>query len=424
MNRSKADVLRQIVLALGASGFTAGMLMIISIIITRVLDVSGRGEVAATVLLPTILMYLGQLGLPSATGYWISVSPEDRDDLVGTARSLAMILSIVLLVVCWYAVSVLPLDISAKTPAFVFSLVIPFRLLSGVDRAILQTDMRANALNFSRVSASLFSLVGVALVVLLGMASVSTMVFAQLGGIVCQALITVGLLGAGARFSFNMGSARKLLSYGIRAHLGTIQPVDTLRIDQLILGLFLSAHALGVYVVAMTFVTVNRLIGTSFGLVAFPVAAKEGQPGKHRMLLSHLVSSALVLTIFTFALEVFFGRNLLHILFDIDDQETYQVMVILVGGSIFMVVRQVVSDIVRGKGAPWLPTVAELVSFGALLLLLVPLWRFGLLGVAWAVTLSAAISLSVLLGCWKYVASSDESENHRRAGSLMERSVS
>jgi O-antigen/teichoic acid export membrane protein len=74
-------------------------------------------------------------------------------------------------------------------------------------------------------------------------------------------------------------------------------------------------------------------------------------------------------------------------------------MRILLVSSLFLSARRVLTDTSRGTGQPGLGTVAEVVAWIALvpgIALLAP--PFGASGVAFAFTISAAISLMVLLG--------------------------
>jgi O-antigen/teichoic acid export membrane protein len=97
------------------------------------------------------------------------------------------------------------------------------------------------------------------------------------------------------------------------------------------------------------------------------------------------------------AVEIAFGRELLRVLFGLESDEGYQVMVVLVIGSVFMVMRQIYSDMLRGFGHPGIPTVSELILAVSLLTFSVLLWQRGLIGISWAVTLSALTSLLAII---------------------------
>ena len=74
-------------------------LVLSSVIIARLLGVDGRGLIAAAVLVPTIVAFAGELGLPTATGYLIGEGRLNRRAVIGTARTLAFGLSAALILV-------------------------------------------------------------------------------------------------------------------------------------------------------------------------------------------------------------------------------------------------------------------------------------------------------------------------------------
>lgn len=168
--------------------------------------------------------------------------------------------------------------------------------------------------------------------------------------------------------------------------------VDALRVDQLILAAFLSTYSLGLYVIAMTFVTANRVIGISLGTVALPLAARTATGERSATGLRALVVATAVLAVIAAALEILLGRWLLRVLFDVEIDEAYSVLAILAAGSIFMNLRQVCSDILRGLGRPGIPSISEVISLAAVCGLALAFWSKGLVGVAWAVTLAAVVS--------------------------------
>ena len=54
-----------------------------------------------------------------------------------------------------------------------------------------------------------------------------------------------------------------------------MSPVELLRIDQAVVGLFLSTASLGLYVVALSFTNLTRFVAQSVGMVAYPHIAAE-----------------------------------------------------------------------------------------------------------------------------------------------------
>src|SRR6185503_12201073 len=107
------------------------------------------------------------------------------------------------------------------------------------------------------------------------------------GGLVIAFAIagTTSLL-CGLRFSQGPGPAtvdrRFLVSFGLRGLLSSISAVDVLRPDQVVLALFLSPSALGLYVVGLSFTNLPYFVAKSIGLITFPWVASRQEEGAAR----------------------------------------------------------------------------------------------------------------------------------------------
>jgi O-antigen/teichoic acid export membrane protein len=128
------SVIRDSVRTLFATGVFLLSLNIIGVLTVRLLGVNGRGEVAAAVLIPTIIANGFVLGIPVATAYLINAKQTDRGTVIGTARTVAVALSLALglisVVICWF----FPVHDSIKVAATVFSFYVPFNIVLTVQQ--------------------------------------------------------------------------------------------------------------------------------------------------------------------------------------------------------------------------------------------------------------------------------------------------
>ena len=77
----------------------------------------------------------------------------------------------------------------------------------------------------------------------------------------------------------------QIVSFGLRSLFGASPPVETFRIDQLLVGLVLPSVALGYYIVALAFTNLTRFIGQSIGMVTYPrVAAADDRKSQLRII--------------------------------------------------------------------------------------------------------------------------------------------
>jgi O-antigen ligase len=191
-------------------------------------------------------------------------------------------------------------------------------------------------------------------------------------------------------------SRRQMLRFGLKALLGTLSPVDAVRLDQAVVGLFLSPVALGYYVVGQAFSVLPRVVAASVGMVAYPQVATERDRHAARRAMWRFFFLGLTLSgLVVVALELMAGE-LISLFFGDDFTEATTIAQILLLASLFMAGRRVLTDGVNGLGYPGYGTVAEITSWILLLpglAILLP-W-FGAEGVALA--LAAAWGASLLL---------------------------
>lgn len=363
-----------------------------SVIIARLLGVEGRGIIATAVVVPTIVAYGGEFGLPVATSYLIAQRPSERASVLGTARMLALGLSVPLVLLSVGLTLALPLAHNERALGLAFSAFVPLNLFQRLHLAVLQVELRMRAYNAVRVLGSLAYVMALAALPFLGAASAGGVIGALLVGNAVWVVLGTALASGRPVLVWDGGVARRLLGYGARSHVGSVSPIDNLRIDQLLLALILPAQVLGLYVTAMTFLTANRMIGTSLGIIAFPVAARTSSPRARKPLLL-LVALALGLGSVAAAGEIVFGRQLLEFVFGDEFRGAYSALVLLALASITMNARGVLADWLRGIGRPGLATLGEVASLAVLLPAFALLWNGRASGVAAAVLAASVISL-------------------------------
>lgn len=383
---------------LATSAFTLVMIGSANVVIGRMLGVEGQGRVAAATLIPMIVAYAGEAGLPVATGYYVNARSNDRRSIISTARCIAVALGLVLTLTALGLIAILSLGPGVRRAAYAFSGFVILNLLYRLHLGILQADFRIRAYNLVRAGGAAVYLAILAVSWLLGWETVLGVIVALLVANVVWCVSAIKLAYQPPTFLYESRIARSLLGYGARAHLGNVSSVDALRIDQLVLVLFLGPRELGLYVAAMTIVTGNRVIGTSIGALCFPIASgsrgdSSGSAGGQFRLMLGLT---LLLSLMVAIPEFLFGASVLTILFGPEFGDGGGVLKVLAIASVFMNLRQVCADYLRGLGRPGIVTVSELVSIVSLALLASVLWDGSVMTVAWAMSLAAAAALAWL----------------------------
>jgi O-antigen/teichoic acid export membrane protein len=288
---------------------------------------------------------------------------------------------------------------SVQTAGLISLAVIPPMLGLDYGLSILQGQQRFGAFNMLRSAAGVFYAVGALVLFILGVGDLvritAVWVLAtSFAGAVALLLSTKGL--SGSNDGRPLPSRFQLISFGLRGLLGTASPIETLRLDQAVVGLFLTPTALGLYVVGVAFSNLPRFLGLSFGVILFPrMAAQHDRRTASRELWQFIalgaIASAAVAAILAGTV-----KQLVPLLFGIEYRGAVEISVILLIGAVFLATRRVLADGARGLGQPMVGTVAEAASWLWLcpaLLLLTPAW--GLVGVSVAFATSSLFSLVV-----------------------------
>ena len=378
-------------------------LLVSGVLAARLLGPEDRGNLALLVLIPIALSQLGNLGLPLALTYQFSKEEVTArgalGHLVRPALSLTAALVAVHVVIVLVLVANRPVDV--QLAAAISLLVIPADTASLYGLAILQGRRDFTAFNVLRLlPAVLYSgLASCAFVLGAGSLPLFALLFAASYALIGAVTLLIALRRSPPRDDPDAPDAGALLRFGVRGLFGSVSPLEALRLDQAIVGLYLSPAALGLYVVGVAFTNLPRFVAQSIGVVAYPHVTAHDDPARARrsmwrfLVLSIAVSAAVIAPLEILAgwtVPAFFGPAF---------APAVPIMQILLVSSLFLSARRVLTDASRGTGQPGLGTVAEIVAWISLVpavAVLAP--EFGPEGVAIAFTISAAISLAVLLG--------------------------
>jgi O-antigen/teichoic acid export membrane protein len=380
-----------------------GSLVISGVLLARLLGPQERGYAALLMLWPIIVSRLGELGLPNATAYYIAREPRSFRHIVGLIRSLA-IRQVPLLVLCHVLVLVAFLTgkPSSVVEAAVLTLVgMPASMAGDYGLTMLQGQQRFRTLNLLRMVNPAVLCTGLLILVAAHRTSL----------VAAVAVLMLALCASGGAFLFaalsfhpahtsGVGtvSSRDLLRFGVHGLLGSTYPVETFRIDQIVVGLFLSPTALGLYVVGIAFTNLPLFISQSLAYIAYPgVAAEIDHSQRRRMMWQFfwLFAAASLATVIVLEATV---ALLIPWFFGLQFAPSIGIARIALVGGLLLGARRILAETLRGAGHPVAGTLAE----AALLVVLIPgliagghYW--GAEGVAGAVALAGLVSLLVLI---------------------------
>lgn len=385
-----------------ATGFAIqSALVVTGPLLARMLGPSGRGYLAALILWPLVITQLGNLGIPSALTYSVARDPSSSRGLarLGLSFALPQALLLTALQGVWLLLILHGDPAEVRTAGWLTLALVPAMLSQQYGLALLQGHLRLRLFNALRLLPWLLYAIGVAALFVFDDHAIVAIVAALL--VAFWASGTTALI-CGIRCS--RGTARPsvgrrfLASFGLRGLLSSFSAVDVLRPDQVVLALFLSPSALGLYVVGLAFTNLPYFIAKSVGLVTFPwVASRREQADARRTMWSLLWLTTGIAVVIVAAMCAA-AQWLVPFFFGSQFSAAVTITYIVLPGTVFLSARRVLSEGLKGRGYPLAGTVGELVSLAWIavaLAIFVPLW--GIIGAAIALTSSYVVSMLLLV---------------------------
>lgn len=370
--------------------------MLGGVLTARMLLPTGKGELAAVILWPSLLAYGGNLGLMDALAFYASEREKDIVRVLASGFVIALPLSGVLVGIGYV---ILPLVWASHGPdaldtARLYLIYIPLNMVALSLTSVLWGRMRLGLFNLLRVFVQVGFVVGIILLYALDQVSVRRFAEASLVANLLTMVIAVGMTGKNHWLGWrpDVQIAKGLLGYGWRVHLGSIASQANLRLDQMLMSIFLPSRELGLYVVAVSVSGIVNLAASTLGIVAFPhIANMASAPGK-RQALGRFVRLGLLLSVLAAVGAFRLTPWLLDMFFTSAYLPAVAMTRVLIVASIPLGLNTLLQAGLKGYGRPLAASQAELLGLGVTgLALWVLLQRYGALGAAWASLLAYSV---------------------------------
>ncbi|MBA3421978.1 MAG: oligosaccharide flippase family protein [Thermoleophilaceae bacterium] len=377
-------------------------LMVSGVLVARMLGVEDRGYLALLMVTQAIISQLGGLGLPISASYFVAREPGGARAIAHSLAGAYLVQALCVVGVHLVAVSLLTRDDPETVwSAGLITLAIgPAWLAHQYGLGLLQGQQRFRPFNLLRLIPVGAYAAGILLLFVVGAGNLILAAVAYSVAWVAAGSVTITIALVGMRHDETAlsPSRREVLRFGLRGLLGSAAPSETFRLDQAVVGLFLSPAALGLYVVGLAFTNLPRFIGQSVGMVAYPRVSSSADSVKARHAVWRFVALAGVLALLVVGVLEILAGWLIPFFFGEEFTPAVPLVRILLIAAAFGSLRWALADAVRGVGLPALGSVAELASWLTLplaLVVLVPL--LGVQGVAFAMVLSAIASVAMLV---------------------------
>ncbi|MGX6446638.1 lipopolysaccharide biosynthesis protein [Patulibacter sp. S7RM1-6] len=395
----------QIAASLGAGIASQGLLLVSGVIAARLLGPADRGHLALIWTIVLTVTLLGSVGLPLAATYAIASRRTDVRGFLSVLGRLPFALTAAMLAASGAAL--VPVVVFTGTPWISAALgmaCVPFIVIVTFGVAFLQGQGAFRALNVTRVLPSAGYAAGLVVLLASGVTTLTavTAVWAASYVVAAGAVSwAVSRQPQEARPEANEHPPyrrRDAVSFGRRALFGSVSPTETFRVDQLLVGVFLSPRDLGIYVAALAFTNLPRFLAQAVGLVAYPaVASMANDPARQWRATWRFTALAAAMSIPVIAVIAALAHPLVTLAFGSEFGAAAAPLRLLLGATLLVSVRRVLTDSMRGLGYPSVGSRAEILSWCVLVPSVVGLaGPFGLMGVSAALVLTYATSLAYL----------------------------
>ena len=376
--------------------------MLGGLLTARLLLPEGKGELTAIILWPSLLAYGGSLGLIEALAFHASDRKKDITHVLSSGLIVTIPLSL-LLVGAGYVM--LPLILASYgldtiETARLYLIYIPLNFVALSLMCILASRLQLTAFNFLRMFVQISFAAGILFLCAFDQISVRWFAEASLAATFLTMMIALGITWKNRWLGWRPDKqiAKTLFAYGWRVHLGAIALQANLRLDQMLMSIFLPSRELGLYVVAVSLSGIVNLSASSLVVVAFPRIANLVSAREKGKALGRYVRLGLLLSLLAAAPAAFFTPWLLHVFFGSAYLPAHAMTRVLIVASIPLSLNILLQSGLKAFGRPLAASQAELlglvVTAVSLCLLLPP---YGALGAAWASLLAySAVGVCLL----------------------------
>jgi O-antigen/teichoic acid export membrane protein len=371
----------------------------ISIILARVLGPDGRGIYIMATLLPSLIVTFGNLGIGPATVYYVARGEFRRQEILGNNVLLSLGIGglgvlVGVFVVLFFHETVFP-GVSSGYLLLALALV-PVEFFFSYVNYMLLGAQRIKEFNYVQIAQSGLFLGAIALALLGLKAGVTGAIISGLFTWVIVDAIVFRLalrIAGGIDLKPNTSYIKRATSYGVQAHLSNILGFLNYRADMFLVNWFLGPSAVGLYSVGVGLVEKLWMVSFAASTVLFPWVAAETEEQKRKEFTPLVARTVLWMTALASLILAFLSKWIVLLLYSEAFLPAVGALRALLIGITTLSAGRILSNDIAGRGFPGLNIytgLAAVVTNVILNILWIP--RYGIVGAAWASTVSYTVS--------------------------------
>jgi O-antigen/teichoic acid export membrane protein len=372
------------------------------LLLARTLGPHGRGELAAVVLWPSVLVTAGSLGVTDAVTFHAAKATVPLGTLAGSALAIvaaqsALCVAAGLAIVPWVFQRY---DAETQRAAFVFLAFVPLNLFALSAMALLNGLHRFGQYQALRLAAIAGTSGGIVALRGFDVLTVLNVTSVYVGAAAATAVLAAAVLPAAGmgRLRVSMPLARAMLGYGIKSHSGIVASLMNERLDQLLISVFLAPAQLGLYAMAVTLSSPANLAASSIASTALPVIARIEAPEARREAVRRFAVVTLASSTIVTLPVILFAPAIIHIFFKDPYLAATGVTRVLMVAAVALSLSRAMGACAKALGRPLDAGIAEFIGLGVtaagLAVLLPPM---GIMGAAIVSLVAYGLSAAWLL---------------------------
>jgi len=357
-----------------------------SIIVARSLGPEGKGIVAVAFMLPILVSRLGSFSIGAANVYLLGKRREQAKRIFSNSIFLSIFLSLIYFGLFLLFFDLLEgmffRDVDNKFVFLGFLLLPLLIFLAYSNHGMLLGLHRFKQFNFALIIRQFtYFTVLVVFLLVMGLDVLKVMCATILGSGIALIYVLVSITKTtGCECNLHLGLLKEAFAFGLKEHLGNTAQQLNIRLDLLILAVYLLPGEIGYYTIAFLLAELIWNIPDSIGLVLFPQVSSSDRKASG-VQTARLNRSALLLILFVCTFLALIGKVLISMLYGKAFIPAYPAMLFLLPGIAGLTVAKVLSKYISGIGRPLLTSLGSILGLLLnipLLFLLVP--RLGIIG--------------------------------------------
>ncbi|MEY4539526.1 MAG: hypothetical protein RLZZ306_1283 [Bacteroidota bacterium] len=395
---------KNIIQNLGANLLITLLGLVGSIILARWLGPSQRGVFAAIILIPTILQYFVNFGLSSATIYFTAHTNSNKNTIWSNLIVIGFIQSALGIFLGYFIINfyLQKYGTSIVYLGNLYLLTIPMGIFSMYATYILQGVSYFRITNLLKCIVPFCYCIGIVGLRIQQVLNLENLVYVQLSIQFIYLIIAVFLLHKKLLnqfvFKFEYKLIRQMLTFSVKVWFGDVAQLANSRIDQFLIGGFLSGRDLGIYTVAVSVARFTSVFADAITTIMLPsITGKNSLPEK----ITEILNFFKKYWIFSVIFHAFFALSLpilIPLVFGNAFAEAIIICEILTVGSLFINAKTVLGGGVLGMGFPEIMSYVEFSEMVISLIMSILLLNiFGLIGVSTAISFAYFSQFLLLL---------------------------